>query len=194
MHFTQSSRFAITSTEINRYFSAQTQQIPVELKPLIAKKIKVERVGFTRNASNTPYIVYRVGERRCCTFIKRKVFTSLIQKLLKFTHGITESIRSLSVNSTGGVQIKTMSDAVCIECRYVVKFLENYNTVALNSTVPTANCDCNDKDGMCVHAIARLFVSLSDRLPAFTFSAEAPIKPIRFFHYQAYATKITAKI
>ncbi|MES1021991.1 hypothetical protein ABN584_03680 [Gloeocapsa sp. BRSZ] len=192
MHFTQTSGFAIASAEINQYFSAQIQKNSVELKPLIAKKIKVERVGFTRNASNTPYVVYRVGERRCCTFIKRRVMTSLIQKLLQLTHGITESIRSLSVNASGGLQVKTISDTVCIERRYVVKFLENYNTVALESIAPTAHCDCNDQDGMCVHAIARLFVTLGDRLPSFSFLAEAPIKPLHRV-YQAYATEPIAK-
>ncbi len=186
MHFTQSSDFAIASAEINQYFSAQIQKTQLDLKPLIAKKIKVERIGFTRNASNTPYIVYRVGERRCCTFVKRKVMTSLIQKLLKLTHGITESIRSLRVNASGGLQVKTMSDIVYIERRYVVKFLENYNTVALESIAPTTNCECNDQDRMCVHAIARLFVTLGDRLPSFSFLTEAPIQPLHHT-YQAYA-------
>jgi hypothetical protein len=192
MHCTQTSGFAIASAEINQYFSGQIQKNSVELKPLIAKKIKVERVGFTRNASNTPYVVYRVGERRCCTFIKRKVMTSLIQKLLQLTYGITESIRSLRVNSAGGLQVKTMSDTVCIKRRYVVKFLENYNTAALESIAPITHCDCNDQDRMCVHAIARLFVTLGDHLAAFTFSAEAPIQLLRCVD-QAYATKPTAK-
>jgi hypothetical protein len=191
MHFTQSSGFAIASTEINQYFSSQILKNPVELKPLVAKKIKVERVGFTRNASKTPYIVYRVGERRCCTFIKRKVFTSLIQKLLKLTHRITESIRSLKVNSSGGLQAKTLSGTVCIEHRYVVKFLENYNTVALESITPTINCDCNEQDGMCVHAIAQLFVTLGDRLPTFTFSAKALIKPVQPLTNLRFARQLT---
>ncbi|PIG90854.1 hypothetical protein [Gloeocapsopsis sp. IPPAS B-1203] len=191
MHFTQSSNFAIASTEINQYFSSKLPKNPVELKPLVAKKIKVERVGFTRNASNTPYIVYLVGERRCCTFIKRKVLTSLIQKLLKLTHRITEAIRSLTLNSTRGLQIKTMSDAVCIKHHDVVKFLENYNTVALESITPTINCDCNDRDGICVHAIAQLFVTLGDRLPTFTFSAEAPIKPVRPLTNLRFARQLT---
>jgi len=190
MHFTQSSNFAIASTEINQYFSSQLPKNLVELKPLVAKKIKVERVGFTRNASNTPYIVYLVGERRCCTFIKRKVLTYLIQKLLKLTHRITEAIRSLTVNSTRGLQIRTMSDAVCIEHHDVVKFLENYNTLALTSIAPTANCECQ-RDGMCVHAIAQLFVTLGDRLPTFTFSAEAPIKPVRPLTNLRFARQLT---
>jgi len=44
---------------------------------------------------------------------------------------------------------------------------------------------------MCVHAIAQLFVTLGDRLPTFTFSAEAPIKPVRPLTNLRFARQLT---
>lgn len=64
----------IAQAELNRYLEAQANAIAPERNPLVPIKIKVERVGFTRNASKTPYAVYKVDGRRCCTFISAKVF------------------------------------------------------------------------------------------------------------------------
>lgn len=61
---------------------------------LVAATIYVERIGLTRNASSTPYIVYRVRDRRCCTFFKRKLLWQLMQAMLRAQYGIEDKIRS----------------------------------------------------------------------------------------------------
>ncbi len=98
---------AITQIELNRYLEAQAQAIAPEHNPLVPVKIKVVRVGFTRNASKTPYAVYKVGTRRCCTFIKRKFFMELIQILLKLKYGIEEKIRTITSSESFGLAITT---------------------------------------------------------------------------------------
>ncbi len=47
----------IAQNELNQNIEQQANTIAPELTPWVPKLIKVERVGFTRNASNTPYIV-----------------------------------------------------------------------------------------------------------------------------------------
>ena len=60
----------IATSELHSHLEQQAQSVAPQIE-LVAATISVERLGLTRNASSTPYIVYRVKERRCCTFFKR---------------------------------------------------------------------------------------------------------------------------
>lgn len=66
MYFNQSQLVAIASL-VSSYLKFPVNAIVPQLKLKVPTFIEVERVGFTKNASNTPYLVYGVGDRRCCT-------------------------------------------------------------------------------------------------------------------------------
>lgn len=87
MNFNSIDETVIAQAGLNHYIQ-QSSLIAPEMKPLVSAQIKVERVGFTRNASNTPYLVYTVAGRRCC-FIKPR-FLELVQMLLKFKCSIDD--------------------------------------------------------------------------------------------------------
>ncbi len=144
----------IAPTELKKYLEAQASAIAPELIPLVRVNIKVERVGFTRNASNTPYIVYWVGDRRCCTFIKRRVFLELVQVLLQLKYGIEDLICSVYSSPYFGLHVSTPEQRQYIASSYVNKFFERYNQVALEKTAPQP-CDCNDLYEMCLHSLAK---------------------------------------
>ena len=152
----------IAQIELNHYLEAQAKAnaqrssqrlFALERNPLVPIKIEVERVGFTRNAAKTPYAVYKVDGRRCCTFIKRKFFMELIQILLKLKHGIEEKIRTITSSAHFGLNVTTPKQEEYITSSYLNKFFERYNHVALELTEPQ-RCDCNDLFDMCIHSIA----------------------------------------
>ncbi len=155
---------AIAQTELNRYLEAQVGEISKlrllgsitpELIPLVSVNIEVERVGLTRNASNTPYLVYRVNGRRCSTFIKRRVFFDLLGIFLKLKYSIEDRIRSVTSSPYFGLYVATPEQHQYIPSSFVNKYFERYNQVALEKTAPQS-CDCNDLYEMCLHSIAKL--------------------------------------
>ena len=172
---------------LNRYLEAQAnaiahvcrlQRIASERNPLVSVKIKVERIGFTRNASKTPYAVYRVNGRRCCTFIKRKFFMELLQILLKLKHGIEEKIRTITSSAHFGLNITTPTQEEYITSSYLNKFFERYNQVALELIEPQ-ECDCNDLFEMCLHSIAAVLqLRLTDKV-----KPQIPPPPLRYDPY-----------
>ena len=145
---------AIAQSELNAYIKAQVGAVAPEIIPLVAASIKVERVGFTKNASRTPYLVYKVGERRCCTFIKRRVFFDLIRILLKLRQGTIDRIRSITASPPPffGLSVTADGGESYIPGPYVRKFFERYNQIAFERVVPQL-CDCNDLYDMCLHSI-----------------------------------------
>ena len=149
--------WAIAQAELNAYLEDLANSIAPEFTPLVRANIKVERLGFTRNASRTPYMVYKVGDRRCSTFIKRQVFFDLVRVLLKFKYSILDRIRSITMAFGHSLSVDTLSERKFIPRPYVNKFFERYNQVALERIVPQP-CECNDLFDMCPHLIARLFV------------------------------------
>lgn len=155
MHFTSLDETA-WQFELNQYLKSQVAAVAPALKPLVPAKIRVERVGFTRNASNTPYIVYWANNRRCCTFIKRKVFLELVQVLLKLTKAVEDKIRSVTCSLYFGLSVKTSNGLDYIPSIYVRKFFEFYNEVAVEWISPQSECDCDKLFGFCPHAIAQL--------------------------------------
>ena len=157
MNFNLQDETAIASSEFNAHLEAQVNVTAPELVPLVRVNIKVERVGFTRNASRTPYIVYKVGDRRCSTFIKRQVFFDLVRVLLKFKYSILDRIRSITMAFGHSLSVDTLSERKFIPRPYVNKFFERYNQVALERVVPQP-CECNDLFDMCPHLIAGLFI------------------------------------
>lgn len=160
MHFIESFPFAIAFNDVIAQFQAQRRdrRIVLELKPLVPVSIRVERIGFTRNASNTPYIVYRntSNGKRCCTFIKRRVLVELMQKLLKLKCSVVEKIRSLTSDAMYGLKIKTATGVEYLPSVYVHRFLAHYNDLALSGVTPQI-CSCNDLDDVCLHQVAALF-------------------------------------
>ncbi len=61
MNFTKSGETALVESQLTAYLNTQFKAFTAEISPLVQASIKVERIGFTRNASNTPYIVYQVS-------------------------------------------------------------------------------------------------------------------------------------
>lgn len=169
MNFTR-DELAIATAELYCQLEQQANAISLEIPALVQTKIRVERLGFTRNASNTPYMVYRVGERRCCTFIARRTFLDLVQKLLKLRCSIDAKITAAIVSLDFGLSLKfNLGDKPgekYIPRAYVNKFFERYNTVALEHTQPQNDCACNDLFDMCLHQIAQvLWPKFEDGLP-----------------------------
>lgn len=154
MYFSPLDETAIAQFELNQYLESQVAAVAPKLKPLVPAKIRVERVGFTRNASNTPYIVYWVSDRRCCTFVKRKVFLELVQVLLKLTKGVEDKIRSITSSPDFGLSVKTSDRLEYIPRAYVRKFFELYNQTAVERIPSQSECDCDKLFGFCPHAIA----------------------------------------
>ncbi len=173
MHFNLSDETAYTRSGLspdiaqaglNQYLAQQVPLIALELpQPLVPVNIKVDRVGFTRNASNTPYIVYWVGDRRCCTFVKRSRFLGLVQALLKLKYGIEDKILGIASSLNFGLSLKVGDSQHYIASAYVKKFFERFNKLAVERTVPVL-CNCNDLFNMCLHQIAEVFQPL---LPCF---------------------------
>ncbi|MBE9015883.1 hypothetical protein IQ272_06995 [Chroococcidiopsidales cyanobacterium LEGE 13417] len=84
----------IATSELYSHLEQQAQSVAPQIE-LVPARIQVERVGLTRNASSTPYIVYRVKERRCCTFFKRQLLWQLMQAMLRAQYGVEDKIRSI---------------------------------------------------------------------------------------------------
>ena len=81
----------IATSEVCSHLEQLAQNVAPQITP-VAATISVERLGLTKNASSTPYIVYRVNQRRCCTFFKRKVLWQLIQAMLRAEYGLAANI------------------------------------------------------------------------------------------------------
>lgn len=187
MHFTLSEQ-AIATAELYCQLEEQANAVAPEIPALVPAKIRVERVSFTRNASNTPYMVYWVGDRRCCTFIKRSRFLELAASLLKLKCGIEDKIRSLTSGASFGFNVKAGDSQHYIPSAYVNKFFERYNTVALEHTQPQENCDCNDLFDMCLHQIADLLhPDLAKQLSRPLTTAPAMPDPSLLSKYNPYA-------
>lgn len=157
---------AIANKEFRNYL-ARTSTIAPHIRAIVPAAIQVERVGFTRNAANTPYLVYKVGERRCCTFVKRRWFFELVSLLLKLVTGIEGKIRSISSGEAFGLSILIGDTREYIASSYVNQFFELFNSVAIERIKPQTQCNCERLLGFCSHAIAtQLFNKLlvSDRL------------------------------
>ena len=134
MYFNQSDSFAIAQGKLYSQLTQKNNSFTVLLKPIVPVSIEVERVSFTKNASNMPYIVYRVNNRRCCTFVKRCWFFHWVQLLLKLKYGIGIRIRSISAGSDFGLWLKIIEDRQHIPSSFVNKFF-----TALNSTLLTSS-------------------------------------------------------
>jgi hypothetical protein len=169
MNFTR-DELASATAEFYCYLEQQINAIAPEIPALVPAPIKIERVGFTRNASNTPYIVYRIAGRRCSTFIARRCFLELAQKLLKIRHSVDGRIAGVVSSPDFGLTVKFKVNGLLqdkyIPRAYVNKFFERYNTIALEHTQPQNDCACNDLFDMCLHQIAELLCpKLEDCLP-----------------------------
>lgn len=156
MNFNSIDETAIAQAGLNHYVQ-QASLIAPEIRPLVPAQIKVERIGFTRNASNTPYLVYTVDGRRCCSFIKRSRFLELVQMLLKLKYSIEDRIQSMVSSPEFGISVKLGEYVKYIPRVFLNKFFERYNQIGLEKTEPCEQCSCNDLYDMCLHAIAVLF-------------------------------------
>lgn len=90
---------------------------------------KVERVGMTRNASCTPYVVYWVG-RRCCTFFKRRLFFELLKTLVAIAHHTISTIKSVAMTEWSGLKVKTATAEWIVARAQVNKFFQSYHQAA----------------------------------------------------------------
>jgi len=152
MNFSQLQGIAIAKAKFNRYWQ-QVSGIASEIPALVPAAIQVERIGFTRNASNTPYIVYKVGTHRCCTFIKRSLFMAGVQALLKLRHNVEDRIQSMRSSPDFGLSVKAGNRIRYVPSIYLNKFFELCNQAMLERTEPQ-QCDCSDVYDMCLHSVA----------------------------------------
>lgn len=176
MNFTKSGETALVQSELTAHLNTQFKAFAAEIAPLVQASIKVERIGFTRNASNTPYIVYQVSHiskdnlavrlRRCCTFIKRRRFLELVAALLKLKYSIAERLKSIVSSPDFGLWIKAGDARQYIASPYLNKFFERYNQMALEWVAPQDNCGCGSTDlsDMCIHQISGLFQLRLERM------------------------------
>ncbi len=134
MYFNQSDSKAIASSLLSS-LKFQSKVIVPLLAPLVPTLIEVERVGFTKNASNTPYVVYRINNRRCCTFVKRRWFFACVQLLLKLKDGIEAKIRNIRSSSDFGLIVLTLETRQYIPGSYVKKFFTWLNCVLVERIV-----------------------------------------------------------
>lgn len=138
MHFTVD----VPSIATNQLLSHLEQQVSVvapDIPALVQRRISVDRIGLTNNASHTPYLVYYVGDgrsldrlrhRRCCTFFKRRILFDLMQLLLKVEYSITERIRSISVDVFNCFSLLLSKDCKNIPNRQACQFVERCNNKA----------------------------------------------------------------
>lgn len=162
MYFNQSNSFAIAFSELYSNLIQKNNPLAPLLKPIVPKSISVERVGFTKNASNTPYIVYRVGARRCCTFVKRKWFLLCVQMLLKHKFHIEARIRSVSVTSDFGLSLLTTEKREYIPSSFVNKFFTALNSALIAHFIPF-DCSCGNLFDICPHQIIQEFQLLFEK-------------------------------
>ena len=74
MNFTKSSETGLIQSQLTAHLNTQFKAFASEISPLVQASIKAERIGFTRNASNTPYIFYQVShtsEDNCTVRLRR---------------------------------------------------------------------------------------------------------------------------
>lgn len=169
MHFTQLDAVAIAQAELEEYLEQYANKVAPETPSLVAAEIKVERVGFTRNASNTPYIVYWVKNRRWSTFIARSRFMELVQVLLKLKHKIEDRIRTVASSPDFGLSVTAGENQKYIPSSYLNRFFERYNKVALERIQPLHQCDCQDLFDMCLHQISQSLHTLLEEKPTALF-------------------------
>lgn len=162
---------AIATKELYSHLQAQVQAIAPELPTLVNATItSVIRIGFTRNAAATPYMVYKIGDRKCCTFIKKRLFLDLLVTMMSKYYKNRERLKSATLQDfPKGLVIHTSAYELghepdgyeptrkYIPDGYVNKFLKQYNNVAVERTQPQEECECNDLYSMCLHQIANFF-------------------------------------
>lgn len=175
MHFIEdTSAIATTALQYN-------SELPTFLPRGLTK---IERVGMTRNASRTPYVVYWVGERRCCTFFKRRLFFKLLKVLVAIAHKTISTIKSVAMTEWGGLKVKTATAQWILARVQVNKFFQSYHQAAFEQVTfnvhkeyavtldrsgreykITANdnhdiCSCQDLYDSCPHRIVATLVLL----------------------------------
>lgn len=129
----------LANLELSDYLEAQANVLAPELSPIVPKVIKVEKVGLTRNSSSTPYLVYRVGDRRCCTFFKRKLLWHLVQTLLRIDYGIDEKIRSIVSTQFFDLSLKLGDSWLNVVRSHVCQFVERCNNRTQGAVIVPSN-------------------------------------------------------
>ena len=116
----------IATNELCSHLEQQAQSVAPQIT-LVAATISVERLGLTRNASSTPYIVYRVNQHRCCTFFKRKLLWQLMQAMLRAEYGIEDKIRSVTSTPDLGLSFFIGSSWRHVLNQQICRFVERAN-------------------------------------------------------------------
>lgn len=173
---------------------AQLQVIAPELPALVNAIItSVIRIGFTRNAAATPYIVYKVGVRKCCTFVKKRLFLDIVVTMMSKYYKNPERLKSATLQDfpkglvvhTSAYELGHEPDGYeptrkYIPDGYVNKFLKQYNNVAVERIQPQEKCDCNDIYSMCLHQIAGFFAPKLEEIVK-------PVPQAKKYNYKANA-------
>lgn len=126
----------IATSELYSHLAQQAQSIAPQIE-LVPARIQVERVGLTRNASSTPYLVYRIRDRRCCTFFKRKLLWQLMQAMLRAQYGIEDEIRSVTSTLDFGLSLFIGSSWRHVPNHQICRFVERANNFSRpEETIP----------------------------------------------------------
>lgn len=154
---------AIATSELYCIIESHLKPPAPHIKPILPTEIIVERIGFTQNASNTPYIVYRVNDRRCCTFVKRSWFFECMRLLLKIKDGVEAKIRSVRTLKDLGLLVLTQSNRPYIPSSYVNKFFTILNSVAVKRIMQQPECGIKDIWGIYPYRVKAYLKQMSKR-------------------------------
>ena len=128
---------AIATGKANSHLKHQSQKVALGYPTFLPDNIeKIERVGVTRNASRTPYIVYWINGRRCCTFFKRKYLFWLLQLYISIKHKQEVQVKSVEA-SKDFIQVYISAEIFCLQQSKFCAFLEYYHLAATTRVVAT---------------------------------------------------------
>ncbi len=119
----QNDNQAIANRELIEYLDRQSNTVAPEIPSLVPRRIQVEKIGLTKNAANTPYMVYWVGQQRCSLFFRRKLLWQLLQEFLN----ITSKIRSVVVTEHFDLNVLIGDKWRLIFKPHFIKFVERWN-------------------------------------------------------------------
>ena len=154
---------AIATSELYCIIESHLKPPAPQIKPIVPTEIIVERIGFTQNASKTPYIVYRVNDRRCCTFVKRRWFYLCMRLLLKIKNGVEATICSVSTAKDLGLFVLTQDNRPYISSSYINKFFTILNSVAVKRLAQQPECGIRDIYGVYPYRVKAYLKQMSKR-------------------------------
>lgn len=113
----------IADRELGQYLEKQVNAIAPQSPSLVPRRIQVERIGLTKNASSTPYLIYWIEQHRFSLFFKRKLLWQMLQEFLN----TTEKIRSVVVTEHFDLNVLIGEKWKLVFKPHFTKFVERWN-------------------------------------------------------------------